>query len=199
MRHLADRDRVAAKTEARHRSGEWATVRTAGTACAGRMRAAHSFRFDLTYMCTVGFGGFLLRTLRNAAQSSGTHYCCRASYLHSSEVRIAHCDLKSHNLIVDEDFNVAVTDFELARLQVPKPHREERAPFVFRLSCFTVCVVCTQSMDANGTAGAHGNRRFCGTPIYAAPEILMVCHALLCLALHSRHECSRSYVSRCSA
>ena len=33
----------------------------------GRMRAAHSFRFDLTDVCIVGFGSFLLRALRNAA------------------------------------------------------------------------------------------------------------------------------------
>lgn len=66
-------------------------------------------------------------------------------YLHSSTLHIVHRDLKSHNLLVDMDFNVAVTDFELATLIDSKD----------------------ESLDGRKQQGA-----FCGTPIYCAPEIL---------------------------
>src|SRR4051812_10530660 len=40
------------------------------------------------------------------------------NYLHTYEPLIIHRDLKSHNLLVDKNFNLKVTDFGLAKFQV---------------------------------------------------------------------------------
>lgn len=49
------------------------------------------------------------------------------NYLHTLNPPIIHRDLKSQNLLVDENFNVKVTDFGLAKFQKKgKKKRRER-------------------------------------------------------------------------
>lgn len=67
-------------------------------------------------------------------------------YMHS--LGIVHRDLKSHNILVDDHFNIKICDFGLARFKV-----------------FIIYLILFQADLGKGTM------QFSGTPAYMAPEL----------------------------
>ena len=78
------------------------------------------------------------------------------AYLHSQPARIIHRDLKSHNLLVGENFDVKVADFGLTVVRGNKPSPRNNVNQD----------VHSLRLDTGGHYGIHG------TPQWMAPEVM---------------------------
>ena len=74
-------------------------------------------------------------------------FCCRLAYLHEAiEPKVVHRDIKSSNILIDDDFNCKISDFGLAKLLgAGKSHITTRVMGTFGLVFFLskVEVICS--------------------------------------------------------
>lgn len=87
---------------------------------------------------------------------------CARVYLYMHNLGIVHRDIKSHNVLVDNNFNVKVCDFGLARFFVSI----SQAIWPRKIINLISSLVDTFQADL-GT----GTLQYAGTPCYMAPEL----------------------------
>eukprot|EP01135_Chromosphaera_perkinsii_P010534 Nk52_evm44s2152 gene=Nk52_evmTU44s2152 len=101
----------------------------------------------------------------------GIDICKGMNYLHASNPPIFHRDLKSPNLLVDQDFHIKVSDFGLTKFKETEFEQQQGLEGTSAAAAATGGGVGASSSPA-GKAARQGEAKFVGSIYWTAPEIL---------------------------